>query len=122
MYIEPTNANAGTYTIKVAAIDDFNPLAETTFQLVVTYNYPPVLTGSLQDIVMPTYYYSDVQIPSEAFFDPEGLPLSLELVAISLELPAFLNVAALLMRVQGIPTFVDIGDTKVAVRAVDNNA
>ena len=60
IYIEPSNADADTYTIKVSATDDYNPPSETTFQLVVTYNQPPVRSSSLEDIRLLVYSFFDV--------------------------------------------------------------
>ena len=85
------NDYAGLYNIKISCQDVVNPPVVRKFDVLIIENFPPVINGHIDDVQEMTYTFFTLVIPQKFFTDPENLPLTVEFVPLTGEMPHFVE-------------------------------
>ena len=116
-----TNADAGNYDFSYSCDDSVSVPATGTFKFQVIQNLPPLVVGTMEEVIVIVFTPFDFVIPSEIFSDPEGLPLSLTLKSSAGEIPEFIEIVPADMRIRGFATTKDVSKYKLLAVMTDNN-
>ncbi|MGG6297230.1 putative Ig domain-containing protein, partial [Leptolyngbya sp. AN02str] len=117
----PTNANAGSFNVRVIARDSQNATTSTTFGLTVNaVNNPPIVNQAIAAQTIAQNSLFNFQIPLSTFKDLNGDPLTYTVTrGNGTPLPSWLKFDAATRTLRGTPKNADVGALGVRVTAID---
>ena len=123
LYIESSNNDAGAYQLRYACDDTLNAVLTTDFTITITPNLPPSINNIPETrFEMIVFMFFSFEFPMDAFVDPEGLPLTIEIVPpLAKTLPQFMRFNADNNTLYGVTTYADIGEYKFILQGTDTN-